>query len=106
VQEDSDGFTTVTYEKKPNQANPVNTVKKRYQHPIGVQNCVSHPVISEKEKSRAHFVSCFSPKVMTVDVEKSLIEQLSLKTLVCTRCKSSFNSCASFHLWVKKMTSN
>jgi hypothetical protein len=105
---DSDGFTMVSHKKKPFLAAPVATTvknKQRRQPLIGVRNCVSLPVVSKRERSRALFVSRFSPEVTTVDIEESLKEQLSLKRLVCTRLKTKFNTYASFHVWSMKMTS-
>jgi hypothetical protein len=58
------------------------------------------PVISKKERTKALFVSRFSPEVTAEDVHKSLKEQLSLKKLVCTRLKTKFISYASFHISV------
>jgi hypothetical protein len=54
----------------------------------------------KKERTKALFVSRFSPEVTTDDVQKSLKEQLSLKMLDCTRLKTKFNSYASFHISV------
>jgi hypothetical protein len=51
---------------------------------------------------RPFFVSRFSPEVTAADVEKSLKEQLSLKSLVCTRLKTKFNAYASFHISVNE----
>jgi hypothetical protein len=69
-----------------------------------VRNCVSLPVVSKRERSKALFVSRFSPEVTTIDIEESLKEQLSLKRLVCTRLKTKFDiySYASFHVLVNE----
>jgi hypothetical protein len=102
---DSDGFTMVSHKKKPSLAASVATTtknKQRRQPLIGVRNCVSLPVISKKERSRALFVSRFSPEVTTVEIEESLKEQLSLKRLVCTRLKTKFDTYASFHVLVNE----
>jgi hypothetical protein len=69
---------------------------------IGVRNCTSLPIASKKERSKALFVSRFSPEVTTVDAEKSLEEQLNLKRLICTRLKTKFNSYTSFHVLVNE----
>jgi hypothetical protein len=91
--EDSEGFTTVSYKKKPTSGIPsVNTVRHRRQPLIGVRNSASLPIVSKRERSKALFVSRFSPEVTVADVEKSLKEQLSLKSLVCTRLKTKFNA--------------
>jgi hypothetical protein len=102
---DSDGFKTVFHKKKPILATPIATTaknKQRRQPLIGVRNCVSLPVVSKKERSKALCASRFSPEVTTVDIEESLKEQLSLKRLVCTRLKTKFNTYASFHVLVNE----
>jgi hypothetical protein len=101
--EESEGFTTVTYKKKPTSGTPsVNTVRHRRQPLIGVRNSASLPIVSKRERSKALFVSRFSPEVTAADVEKSLKEQLSLKRLVCTRLKTEVNAYASFHISVSE----
>jgi hypothetical protein len=57
-----------------------------------------HPVVSKKEMCKAFFISSFSPEITTVDVDKSLKEQSSLKKLVCTRLKTNLNSYAHFRV--------
>jgi hypothetical protein len=100
---DSEGFTTVSYKKKPIFGTPsVNTVRQSRQPLIGVRNSASLPIVSKRERSKALFVSRFSPEVTATDVEKSLKEQLSLKRLVCTRLKTKFNAYASFHISVNE----
>jgi hypothetical protein len=51
-------------------------------------------------KTKALFVSRFSPDVTSVETENSLKEQLLLKSLVCTRLKTKFSTYASFHVSV------
>jgi hypothetical protein len=98
-----DGFITVTHKKKSNQVTSVITSIKQHRQPlIGVRNCVSLPVVSKKERSKALFILCFSPEVVTVEVEKSLREQLSLNRLVCARLRTKFNSYASLHVLVNE----
>jgi hypothetical protein len=67
-----------------------------------VRNRVSLPVVSKKERSKALFVSRFSPEDTTTDIEESLKEQLSLKRIVCTRLKTKFDIYASFHVLVNE----
>jgi hypothetical protein len=82
----SDGFTTVTYKKKPAPATiPVNAIKLRRQPFTGVRNSATLPIVSRKERSKALFVSRFSPEVSASDIENSLKHQISLNILVSTR---------------------
>ncbi|KDR11797.1 hypothetical protein L798_14176 [Zootermopsis nevadensis] len=95
---DTEGFTTVSHKKKPSSGTPsANTIRQRRQ-PLGVRNSASVPIVSKSERSKALFVSRFSPEVTAADVDKPLKEQLSLKRLVCNRLKTKFNSYASFHI--------
>jgi hypothetical protein len=92
---DAEGFKTVSYRKKsvintpPAEISAVNKVKPRRQPIIGVSSSLPLPVISKPERSKARFVSRFSPEIMADDVQKSLKEQLSLKMLVCTKLKTN-----------------
>ncbi|XP_033610480.1 uncharacterized protein LOC111872200 [Cryptotermes secundus] len=103
---DAEGFKTVKYKRKTQAKLPpadivaVSTVRHRRQPLIGVHKSPSLPVIAKKERTKALFVSRFSPKVTADDVHKSLKEQLSLKKLVCTRLRTKFNTYASFHITV------
>jgi hypothetical protein len=97
---DSDGFVTVSRKRKTIVAPAVKNIKSRRQPLIGVRNSTSLPSVSKKERSKASFVSRFSPEVIADDVEKSLKEQLSLKKLVCTRLKIKFSTYASLHVSV------
>jgi hypothetical protein len=55
---DSEGFTTVSYKKKPTSGTPsVNTVRQRRQLLIGVRNSSSLPIVSKRERFKALFVS-------------------------------------------------
>jgi hypothetical protein len=72
-------FVPVSRKKKPTAAPEVNIVKHR-QPLIRVRNSASLPIILKKERSKAIFVSRFCPKVTADEVEKSLKEQLSLKS--------------------------
>jgi hypothetical protein len=103
---DSEGFLTVTYKKvastTPTAENAAagSKITPRRQPLIGVRNSLALPVIAKPERSKALFVSRFSPEVTAEDVEKSLKEQLSFKMLVCTRLRTKYNSYASFHISV------
>jgi hypothetical protein len=102
---DTEGFKTVTYKKKSNSSSPaeitaVNKVKPRRQPLIGAGSSQALPVIAKPERSKALFVSRFSPQVTAEDIRKSLKEQLSLKFLVCTRLRTKFDTYASFHISV------
>jgi hypothetical protein len=57
-------------------------------------------IIVRRVKTKALFVSSFSPDVTSTDIENSLKEQLLLKSLVCTRLTTKFNIYASFHVSV------
>jgi hypothetical protein len=73
---------------------------KHHRQPlIGARNSPSLPVVAKNVKTRALFVSRFSPEV-TADIHKSIVEQLGLNKLVCTRLKTKFNTYASFHISV------
>jgi hypothetical protein len=62
----------------------------------------SLPVVAKSGRSKALFVSRFSPEVTADDVCKTLKEQLSLKKLVCTRLKTKFSTYSSFHILVNE----
>jgi hypothetical protein len=59
---------------------------------IGVRSSSS---LSAVQKS--HLISQFSPEVTTSNVEKSLKDQLSLASIICTRLKTKYSSYALFH---------
>jgi hypothetical protein len=63
----NDGFTTVTYKKPAPASVPENTIKHRRQPLIGVRNSSNLPIVSKKERSKALFVSRFSPEVSASD---------------------------------------
>jgi hypothetical protein len=56
--------------------------------------------VARRVKTKALFISRFSPDVTSVEIENFLKEQLLLKSLVCTRLKSKFSPYASFHISV------
>ncbi|KDR12811.1 hypothetical protein L798_13273 [Zootermopsis nevadensis] len=100
---DTEGFTTVNHKKKSSSGMPsANIVKQRRQPLLGVRNSASLPIDSKMVRSKALFVSRFSPEATAADVDKSLKEQLSLKRLVCTRLKTKFNFYTSFHILVNE----
>jgi hypothetical protein len=51
-------------------------------------------------KSKALFISRFSPEVPSSEAEESLKEQLGLSLLIRTRLKTKFNTYVSFHISV------
>ena len=76
-------------------------MSKKHKTPlIGVRNSTSLPIIARRVKTKALFVSRFSPDVTSTDIENSLKEQLLLKSLVCTRLKTKFSTYVSFHVSV------
>jgi hypothetical protein len=91
---DPDGLNTVTNRKKTAEIVAVNQVKRGTQPLISVSSSLSLPVISKPERSKALFVSRFSPEVSADDLHKSL------KKLVCTKLRTKFNSYSSFHISV------
>jgi hypothetical protein len=62
---------------------------------IGGSSSHSLPVIRKTERSKALFVSHFSPKVTADDIFEPLKEQLSRKKLACTKLKTKFSSYSS-----------
>jgi hypothetical protein len=66
---DANGFKNVKHKTKIQAKTPpadvveVSTVKHRRQPIIGVRNSQSLPVIAKKERTKALFVSGFSPEV-------------------------------------------
>jgi hypothetical protein len=100
-----DGFTTVTKKKRvgvrvvnSSESNKTGRNLRTLMH--GVRNSSSLPVVSKRPKTKALFVSRFSPEVSASDVENSLKEQLKLSLVVCTKLKTRYNSYASFHMSV------
>jgi hypothetical protein len=74
--------------------------RKRRTPTYGVRNSSSLPVVSKRNKTKALFVSRFSPEVSASDVDNSLKEQLKLSLAVCTKLKTRFNTYACLHVSV------
>jgi hypothetical protein len=83
----NEGFQTVTYKRVTTARSPpvATTNKRRRQPPLGARNTPSLSVVSKTSRSIALFVPRFSPEVTADDVHKSIVEQLRLDKLVCTR---------------------
>jgi hypothetical protein len=72
---------------------PVTRTFRHHREPcIGASSSLSLPVITKPERTKALFVSRFSPEVKADDVSKTLKEQLSLKKVVCTKLRTKFDS--------------
>jgi hypothetical protein len=69
---------------------------------IGVRNSANLPIVFKKERSKALFISRFSPEDLASDIENSVKEQISLKRLGCSRLKTKFNSYSSFIISVNE----
>lgn len=67
---------------------------------IRMPSLSSLSIVAKKIRSKAHFVSKFSPVVTASDIEKSLKEQLKLASLVCTGLKIKFDSYAYLYVSV------
>jgi hypothetical protein len=78
----------------------MNLPKKCRSPMIGVRSSSSLSVVPRQVKTKSLFVSRFSQEVTTTDNERSLNEQLKLKSLSRARLKTEFNSYASFHISV------
>jgi hypothetical protein len=77
--------------------NAKSAVSKRHKTTkIGVRNSSSLHIIAGRVKTKALFVSRFSPDVTSTDRENFLKEQLLLKSLVCTWLKTKFSIYATF----------
>jgi len=81
----------------PNAA--ANLPKKSRPPMIGVRSSSSLSVVPRRAKTKSLFVSRISPEVTTADIERSLNEQLKLKSLLHP-AKTTFNSYASVHISV------
>jgi hypothetical protein len=102
-----DGFTTVIRKQMGRTAEefpclPTIAVKSHKATMIGARSSSSLPIVAKKIRSKALFVSRFSPQVTALDIEKSLREQLKLASLACTRLKTKFDSYASFQVSVSQ----
>jgi hypothetical protein len=69
---DPDGFIPISHKKETTVASVANTVKSRPQPLIGGRNSASVPTVLKMVRTKAIFVSQFSPIVTSDNVEKSL----------------------------------
>jgi hypothetical protein len=69
---------------------------------IGNKNGSSLPTVPKRVRTKALFVSRFSPEVSSADVEQSLKDQLELASLKCTKLKTKYDSYSSFHISVSE----
>lgn len=102
-----DGFITVQKKRKVNHPSSVPSgVPKPPMKPrtllIGNKNGSSLPTVPKRVRTKALFVSRFSPEVSSADVEQSLKDQLELASLKCTKLKTKYNSYSSFHISVSE----
>jgi hypothetical protein len=102
-----DGFTTVIRKQRGRTAEEFPslltiTTKSHKATMIWVRSSSSLPIVAKKIRSKALFVSRFSPQVIAHDIEKSLREQLKLASLACTRLKTKFDSYSSFQVSVSE----
>jgi hypothetical protein len=100
-----DGFIAVSKETRGNPRalksdDKAKSMRKPKTLMIGVRDTSILPVVSKRVKTKALFVSRFSPEVSSRDIEKFLKEQLKLSLPICTRLKTEFKTYASFHISV------
>jgi hypothetical protein len=80
---------------------PLKLVRKSRRLFTGVRSSTSLPVAAEMIKILYVFMQCFSPVVITRDIENSLQKQLRLTSLIfSTMSKSKFNSYVWIHMLV------
>jgi hypothetical protein len=98
---DSEFFQTITYKRETTARNPpAARTNKRRRQPLLVLATL-HPCLwFPKLADVWHFLYLFSSEVTADDIHKSIMEQLSLNKLVCTRFNTKFSSYASFHVSV------
>jgi hypothetical protein len=104
VQTADDGFTTVkrANARKETPSTSSKSVRKNKQPMIGVRCSSSHPTIIKSVKMESFFISHISPEVAATDNEKSLLHQLKISSLTCTRLKTKFRTYTSFHISVNE----
>jgi hypothetical protein len=86
------GFTTVnrTKARKETPHMPSQCVRKNKQPMIGVRCSSSLFTIVKRVKIKYLFISHFYPEVSATYIEISLLDQLKLSSLTCTRLKTKF----------------
>jgi hypothetical protein len=98
-----DGYITVLKKRKGNNSshnptgvpNPLRTSRTPL---FGNRSGSSLTTVPKKVRTKALFVSRFSPEVTSADVEEYLKEQLELAFLKCTKLKTKYSSYSSFHI--------
>jgi hypothetical protein len=101
------GFTTVMRKRKGNNPTAIpsgvpNPLTKPRPLLIGNKSGSSLSTVPKRVRTKALFVSRFSPEVSSAEVEQSLNDQLELVSLKCTRLKTKYNSYSSFHISVSE----
>jgi hypothetical protein len=92
-----DGFVTVLRKRKGNHPSSipsgVPSPPRTSRTPLfGNKSGSSLSTVPKRVRTKALFVSRFSPEVSSADVEKSLKDQLELASLKCTKLKTKYNS--------------
>jgi hypothetical protein len=100
-----EGFVTVLSKRKGNHPSSIPSglpnPPKRTRTPLfGVRSGSSLSTVQKRVRTKALYVSQFSPDVSSGDMEQSLKDQLELAFLTCTKLKTKFNSHSSFHISV------
>jgi hypothetical protein len=99
-----DGFRTVKGKRmngnQPPSSGMPNPPARSRALLFGNKNGSSLETVPKKVRTRALFVSRFSPQVSSADVEKSLKDQLQLTSLKCSKLKTKYDSYSSFHISV------
>jgi hypothetical protein len=101
------GFTTVHRKRKESHPSSVPSgvpiPPRRTRIPLFGNNSSSTlKTVPKRARTKALFVSSFSPEVTSADVEQSLNDQLKLVSLTCTKLKTKFSSYSSFHIAVSE----
>jgi hypothetical protein len=102
-----DGFITVLGKSKGKPSSSISSgmpkPPKETRTPLfGARSGSSLSTVQKKVRTKALFVTRFSPDVSSADVEQSLKDQLELASLTCTKLKTKFNSYSSFHIAVSQ----
>ena len=103
----ADGFITVQRKRKENHPysipSGVPNPPRRNRTPLfGNKSGSSLTTVPKRVRTKALFVSRFSPEVTSADVDQSLKDQLELASLKCTKLKTKFSSYSSFHISVSE----
>jgi hypothetical protein len=103
----ADGFITVLGKRNVNHPSSIssgvpNPPRKTRTPLFGMKSGSSLSTVPKRMRTKALFVSRFSPDVSSADVERSLKDQLELASLTYTKLKTKFNSYSSFHIAVSE----